>query len=176
MDASIAIEQPAPHVQADRFSLEANVYGVSYHTNRDYAWNEKNPGLGLTVLYRLGSGFSLIEAVGAYDDSNSRHARYALTGLRYTVGDESRFHASIGFAAGYYRGSGFHGVGCAPEILVGYNRVSLGIVVLPKPDHSAETTSYETNQQTGETTPKVCRYSTSTSAIGAYLNVRIADF
>lgn len=77
-----------------------NVYGLSYHWDRDLArqndWdNEFNPGLG--VRYQLGSWLkadALIDA-GAYYDSGRNTAVYAAAGLLWALDRDRRVNLGV---------------------------------------------------------------------------------
>lgn len=98
---------------------------ASYHTNRDYNWNETNPGGGVNIVapeYGVGD-VSPVLSIGAYSDSYRRLARYALVGARYAPVEW--FHTGIG--VGYYEGSGYNGVGATPYVGVGYDKWFLNV-------------------------------------------------
>lgn len=81
-----------------------NVYGVSYHWDRELAkkngWdNEFNPGLGLR--YRMGSWLkadAIIDA-GAYHDSGRNAAVYAAAGLLWPLDEARRFNLGAALTA-----------------------------------------------------------------------------
>lgn len=113
-------------------SLELDVFGLSYHSNRNYDFNEKNPGLGITAVFGSdrpdpGYHFSMTVSGGTYKDSYSNQATYLLAGPRLTLGYEESFHVSIAWSGGYIQGSGHHGQGLIPFAAIGYDRYSLGI-------------------------------------------------
>jgi hypothetical protein len=81
-----------------------NVYGVSYHWDRELAkmngWdNEFNPGLGLR--YTMGSWLkadAILDA-GAYHDSGRNTAVYAAAGLLWPLDEARRFMLGVALTA-----------------------------------------------------------------------------
>lgn len=81
-----------------------NIYGLSYHWDRDLAKqgdldNEFNPGLG--VRYRMGSWLkadAIIDA-GAYYDSGRNTAVYAAAGLLWPLDKDKRFNLGAALTA-----------------------------------------------------------------------------
>jgi len=115
----------------DKTDLELTVFGLSYHTNRDYDYNEVNPGLGLNFVFSSkDDNFwhpSWVLSGGFYKDSYSDTATYLLVGPRLTLGYDDSFHVSGGFGAGYFNGSGNNGLGYIPVVTVGYDWFNVGI-------------------------------------------------
>jgi hypothetical protein len=143
------------------FSTELDVFGLSYHANRDYDFNEVNPGLGITMVMNSAeptdmSHFSMIASVGSYRDSYNDQAWYILAGSRFTVGTRDGLHASAALTLGWVDGSGTRGLPIVPFLSVGYNRYDLGITGSP-----------ETGKSGAEDSSKV---------IAVYLKIRLLDF
>ena len=143
-------------------SLEATVYGISYHTNREVDWNEVNQGVGLTLVVPFevtGKGDSVITSIGTFLDSDSYQSKYALIGLRHTFWNAEEWHMNASVSAGYFDGAGQHGFGIIPIVSVGYNMVDIcftGGIDIPV------------------TAPNVS--STKTSLIAAFLQLRLLTF
>lgn len=119
-------------VYDSKLSLELDVFGLSYHSNRNYDFNEKNPGLGVSVVFSSdtpdpGWHFSMVASAGTYRDSYNEQAEYFLIGPRFTLGYENSFHASLAMQAGYLDGSGKNGQAIIPFVTVGYDRINVGI-------------------------------------------------
>jgi hypothetical protein len=111
----------------DKTTLELDVFGLSYHTNRDYDYNEVNPGLGVSAVFSSNECLSMVASAGSYKDSFSDQAVYFLVGPRLTIGAEDSFHASVSVQAGYLNGSGKQGLAGIPFITLGYDWFNVGI-------------------------------------------------
>ena len=111
--------------------LELNVFGLSYHTNRNYNFNEVNPGLGLGLVFNKvgyeddGSHMSMVVSAGEYKDSFNNTAYYILAGPRLTLGYEDSFHATAEAGVGLLHGSGNKSAALVPVVSVGYDRFNL---------------------------------------------------
>ena len=116
-----------------------NVYGLSYHWDRDTAErndldNEFNPGLG--VRYRIGSWLkadAIIDA-GAYRDSGRNTAVYAAAGLLWPLDSDKRFSIGAALTAfhsdSYNRGDPF--IAPIPLVAVRFDRVTVNVTHFPK--------------------------------------------
>jgi hypothetical protein len=141
--------------------LELNVFGLSYHTNRNYDLNEINPGVGVGLVLNKkqidpGMHLSMVIAAGTYKDSYSETAFYAIGGPRLTVGYDHSFHVSGELGIGYINGSGKNGAITIPIISAGYDRVNICF--------TADLLGY---QEEGQKTNR---------AIAAFLRVKLFDF
>jgi hypothetical protein len=122
-----------------------NVYGVSYHWDRELAekngWdNEFNPGLGLR--YRMGSWLkadAIIDA-GAYHDSGRNTAVYAAAGLLWPLDEARRFNLGFALTAfqsdTYNQGDAF--VVPVPLFALRLDGVTLNLTHFPKVSHFNE--------------------------------------
>ncbi len=148
-------------------SLELDVFGLSYHSNRKYDYNEVNPGLGLSLVFSTPDEslvkFSIVASGGSYKDSFDEQAYYALVGPRVTLGYDDSFHASLSLQSGYLDGSGLEGQGIIPFITVGYDWFDIGITGNPF-------TRGEIVTKNGE------KEITETKVIAAFLKFRLLDF
>jgi hypothetical protein len=106
-------------------SIELNVFGLSYHTNKYAIYNQVNPGIGALVSFTLGGGVDLVAAGGTYQDSYFATARYAMTGLRFVIGNRDGLNAKLALVGGYQDGSDVDGLGCFPILSVGYDRFNV---------------------------------------------------
>jgi hypothetical protein len=116
-----------------------NVYGLSYHWDRNLAerndWdNEFNPGLGLR--YRMGHWLraDAILDGGAYYDSGRNTAVYAGAGLLWPLDRSRRVHLGAVLTAfhsdTYNRGDAF--VAPIPLLTVRFDPVTLNFTHFPK--------------------------------------------
>lgn len=123
--------QEVPFFRPDmNISHELYIFGLSYHTNRDYDFNEENPGLGYSVeLYEPTKdmlSFSWTGAFGTYKDSFSEQAYFAGIGPRATIGDRDGFHGTFSLLISYLDGSDHKGFTGIPFITLDYGNVGLG--------------------------------------------------
>lgn len=126
MDYTPPIEPPAIVRNIKEFGIETNIFGKSHHFD-DGSWNENNYGGGFNVTYTDNKIIQVVNYNGIYKDSYNKEARYSLFGIRLIVGDKKSFHGSFGYGMGYFCGSGFKNIGVLPEVLIGYDRISIGI-------------------------------------------------
>lgn len=127
----------ASAVEASNWGV--NVYGLSYHWDRDQArqndWdNEFNPGLG--VRYRLGNWLkadAIIDA-GAYYDSGRNTAVYAAAGLLWPLDRDKRFNLGVALTAfhsdTYNQGDAF--IAPIPLFSLRFDRVAVNLTHFPK--------------------------------------------
>lgn len=116
-----------------------NVYGLSYHWDRDLAEqndldNEFNPGLG--VRYRMGEWLradAIVDA-GVYRDSGRNTAVYAAAGLLWPLDDAKRFNVGAALTAfksdTYNHGDAF--VAPVPLVSIRFERVTVNFTHFPK--------------------------------------------
>ncbi len=121
--------------ETPKISLELDVFGLSYHTNREYNFNEVNPGIGLSLTVQNPENqlchFSAVTSAGTYKDSYRNQAVYALIGPRFTLGYDDSFHVSATVQAGYMQGSGQNGFAYVPFITMGYDWIDVGLTGNP---------------------------------------------
>ncbi|MDP3421840.1 MAG: hypothetical protein Q8S10_13085 [Thiobacillus sp.] len=116
-----------------------NVYGLSYHWDRDQArqndWDKEfNPGLG--VRYQLGSWLkadAILDA-GAYYDSGRNTAVYAAAGLLWPLDRDKRFNLGVAITAfhsdTYNQGDPF--IAPIPLFALRFDRVVVNLTHFPK--------------------------------------------
>jgi len=116
-----------------------NVYGLSYHWDRDLAeqndWdNEFNPGLGLR--YRMGTWLkadAIIDA-GVYHDSGRNTAVYAAAGLLWPLDRDKRFNLGVALTAfhsdTYNQGDAF--IAPIPLFSLRFEKVAVNLTHFPK--------------------------------------------
>jgi hypothetical protein len=110
-----------------------NLYGVSAHSKPGY--NSWNPGLGVDYINSDEIGQirgGLFASAGAYKDSFSQRAYYAVPGLVIDIGDPVSWHTRIMGGVGYWEGSAFNGLGALVAMGVGYDRFEVYTTILPK--------------------------------------------
>ena len=127
----------AAAAQASDWSI--NIYGLSYHWDRDLAeqndWdNEFNPGLGFR--YRMGSWLkadAIIDA-GAYYDSGRNTAVYAAAGLLWPLDQNKRFNLGLALTAfhsdTYNQGDAF--IAPIPLFSLRFDKVAVNLTHFPK--------------------------------------------
>jgi hypothetical protein len=117
--------------------LGLNIYGASYHFDRDKAkeiglTNERNPGLGLRWRKARNETWDYFVDVGFYDDSATNTAKL--------FGGGALWHATQGLRLGgglvllqsktYNNGDAF--IAPAPMLAYEWKRVTFNIVYFPK--------------------------------------------
>lgn len=114
-----------------------NIYGFSYHLDRDKAKslgvdNEFNPGLGLRYRDRLSGSFDGFLDGGAYRDSGRNTAVYAGGGVLYRATERLRLGGALALfhSDTYNRGNAF--VALLPVVAYDFDRVTFNMVYLPK--------------------------------------------
>jgi hypothetical protein len=121
-------------------ALELNIYGLSYHPDREAVGrrnldNEFNPGLGLHYeLSDSARGVSFAE-VGAYYDSGRNWAKFAGLGYQFKLGEHWRAGGSIALmhSKTYNDSTGF--VAVIPLITYDFGNVKLNAAYYPKFAH-----------------------------------------
>lgn len=152
----------------DKTSLEAFIFGKSYHFNRTVPWHETNPGVAVGLAHATEAG-DLLVTVGGYRDSYGEQAKFALLGIRGYLGDRHALHVTGGLSLGYYQGSGNHGTGLIPIVSIGYNRVDLCVTGDWLSRNSNENAQYRAD---GSIDP----HSVDSSSVAVFLKVRVYDF
>jgi hypothetical protein len=107
--------------------VSLDVFGLSYHQDRDFGYNERNPGLGVSLaIHDVDDDFlSYVVSGGVYKDSFFDRAEFLVVGVRGLIGSKDSFHGSLSVQGGYFEGSGFDGLGAFPVVSVGYDRFDL---------------------------------------------------
>jgi len=127
-----------------KIAHELYVFGLSYHTNRDYDYNEQNPGLGYGIeLYdprpNKFISASWFAAMGTYKDSYSEQAYFIGVGPRLTFGQRDDFHTTFSLLVSYLDGSGKQGPVAIPILSLDYKYVGIGITGDPTAETSGNT-------------------------------------
>jgi len=112
--------------------LGLNVFGLSFHTNRDAGYNEINPGVGLRYeVWRPAAHWSVFGDASVYYDSSREWAKYVGVGAYYSLTSSWKIGATIVYAQSesYNRGKPFFAA--VPGLAVEYRRVVFNVVLLP---------------------------------------------
>jgi hypothetical protein len=125
MDQPPALAAPAPTGEVAAYVLDLDVFGVSDHSNHAIIYRQVNPGLGLTLGRIVDENVDWTLAVGTYLDSYDVHARYAMIGPRFVLGERMGWHIDLVAEVGYLYGSHKNGGTMIPVVQVGYDRVNL---------------------------------------------------
>ena len=121
-------------------ALDINVYGFSYHPDRETAHrlhldNEFNPGLGLRYeLVNDARGITFAEA-GAYRDSGQNWAKFAGLGYQFKFGEHWRVGGALAVVNSRTYNDGAAFIGMIPLITYDFGRVKLNAVYFPKIEH-----------------------------------------
>lgn len=146
-------------VAAVESGTELYVYGVSYHTNREYGFNERNPGLGLGFYQEKddGSHWYFTGQASVYYDSYENYAKVVTIGPRYVFGDVNSFHVDATLQVGGIMSGIDNNLYPAiiPSISVGYERYNLHLIYMPE--------TRESHPGEGD----------NSSAVAAFLRIRL---
>jgi hypothetical protein len=116
---------------------ELYVYGKSYHSNREYGFNETNPGLGLGFYSRgdISSNWFMTGQASVYYDSYRNYAKTITVGPRYVLGDVNNWHVDGTLQVGVIKTGidnkqliGF----LLPSVSIGYDRYNVHLIYLPE--------------------------------------------
>lgn len=118
-------------------ALDRNVYGLSYHPDREAVRrlnvdNKVNLGLGLhDELTNDARGITLAE-MGAYHDSGRNWAKFMALGYQFKFGERWRIGGALAVfnSRTYNRGVTF--IGMTPLITYDMGRIKLNAVYMPK--------------------------------------------
>lgn len=114
-----------------------NLYGLSYHLERDRAKelgydNEINPGIGLRYRFPGGQDLDWFGDGGAYRDSGRSTAVYAGGGILWKLTENLRLGGALTF---FYSDSYNHGdpfIAPIPLLVYDWRAVSFNIAYFPK--------------------------------------------
>lgn len=134
-------------VRFDINALNLNVYGLSYHPDREAVHrldlgNQVNPGLGLHyVLDQNARGVTFVE-LGGYYDSGRSWAKFIGLGYQFKVGKRWRVGGALAamHSQTYNDGIGF--VGMIPLVTYDLGRVTLNAAYYPKFGHYNEVAAF----------------------------------
>jgi hypothetical protein len=143
--SSRQVESPDSWFNLD--ALDINVYGLSYHpdretVHREHLDNQVNPGLALHYeLVNDKRGITFTE-LGAYYDSGRNWAKFAALGYQFKFGEHWRIGGALAAmdSKTYNDGVGF--VAMIPLITYDMGRVKLNAVYMPKFGNYNEVAAY----------------------------------
>ena len=114
-----------------------NLYGLSYHFDRDTARsigtdNEINPGLGARYRRPINASFDFFADAGAYKDSGRNTALLAGAGAFWRASNTLRLGGALVALQSdtYNRGDAF--ISPLPVAALDFDRVTLNMVYMPK--------------------------------------------
>ena len=136
--ALISSEQVEP--QDSWFKLDAldlNVYGFSYHPDRETAHrlnldNEVNPGLGLHYEFSNSERGIAFAEVGTYYDSGSNWAKLAALGYQFKFGKRWKIGGGLAVMKSRTYNDGEAFICAAPLITYDIGHIKLNAVYFPK--------------------------------------------
>ena len=116
---------------------EVYVYGLSYHTNREYDFNEVNYGLGLGFYTRPeGCPVYLAGQASMYRDSFDNPATVITVGPRWVFGNEDKFHTDLSIQLGMIKTGRDKELPpqqiIMPTVSFGYDRYNVHFVYIPE--------------------------------------------
>lgn len=121
----------------DLDKLDLNVYGFSYHPDRETVHrlkldNEVNPGLGLHYeLVNSARGITFAQA-GAFHDSGRNWAKFAGLGYQFKLGERWRLGAAAAVFNSRTYNNGATFIGVIPLLTYDLGRVKLNAVYFAK--------------------------------------------
>ena len=143
--SSDQVEPPDSWVKLD--ALDLNVYGFSYHPDRETVHrlnldNESNPGLGLHYeIYDTERGTTFAE-IGAYQDSGSNLAKLLALGYQFKFAKRWRIGGAFAVVHSRTYNDGVTFLAMIPLITYDMGRVKLNATYLPKLGHLNEVAAF----------------------------------
>lgn len=119
---------------------EIYVYGLSYHSNRDYPFKEVNPGLGYGYTWVKEDRDNVV-AEGlvqgsVYQNSYGHWTGVTTIGPRVTLGDwEENFYGFFSVTGGFVYSEDYKSLVILPTVGFGYKRLNINFVFMPKTDN-----------------------------------------
>jgi len=143
--SSEKVEPPDSGFKLD--ALDLNVYGFSYHPDRDTVHrlnldNEVNPGLGLHYEFSDTERGTTFAEIGAYQDSGSNSAKFAALGYQYKLAKRWRIGGALAIVHSRTYNEGVAFVAMIPLITYDMGRVKLNATYLPKLGHHNEVAAF----------------------------------
>jgi hypothetical protein len=143
--SSQKVETPDSWFRID--ALDLNVYGLSYHPDRDTVHrlnldNEFNPGLGLHYEFSdTARGITFAE-VGAYKDSGSNLATFAGLGYQFKFAKRWKIGGAVAVVHSQTYNNGVTFLAMIPLVTYDLGRVKLNATYLPKLGHYNEVDAF----------------------------------
>ena len=134
----LSAEPEAPHEQGAG-GLGVDLFGLSFHANRNAGYNEINPGIGLRgAFWRPAPDWGLFGDTGIYYDSRRHWAKYVALGASYRLSESWNVGAAVAYGQSqtYHRGTPF--VAPVPGVGFEYHGVTFNTVLLPSETATAK--------------------------------------
>lgn len=128
-------------------ALDLNVYGFSYHPDREavhrlHLDNEVNPGLGLHYEFSDTKRGTTFAEIGAYKDSGSNLAKLVALGYQYKFAKRWRIGGALAVVHSATYNEGVTFLAMIPLITYDMGRVKLNAIYLPKLGHYNEVDAF----------------------------------
>lgn len=123
------------------------IYGLSYHSNRDYPFHEINPGLGIGHYWIEKDVDNLEMAVecSIYRNSYANWTGVATFGPRVFFGNRKDINVFVALNAGFTYSEDYTNLIMLPTGGIGYDRFSVNFVFIPKTTTGANTGNDSSN-------------------------------
>jgi hypothetical protein len=143
--SSEQVEPPDSWFKLD--ALDLNVYGFSYHPDRETVHrlnldNEVNPGLGLHYEFSDTERGTTFAEIGAYQDSGSNLAKFAGLGYQFKFAKRWRIGGALAVVHSQTYNEGVTFLAMIPLITYDMGRVKLNAIYLPKLGHYNEVAAF----------------------------------
>jgi hypothetical protein len=113
-------------------ALGLNVFGLSFHTDRDAGYNEVNPGVGLRyVFWQPAPRWEVFGDTSIYYDSERNWAKYVAVGAYYRIGGSWSAGAALAYGQSQSYNQGRPFFAPLPGLAFEYRGVTLNTVLLP---------------------------------------------
>lgn len=143
--SSKQVEPPDSWFKLD--ALDLNVYGFSYHPDRETVHrlnldNEVNPGLGLHYELSDTERGTTFAEIGAYQDSGSNLAKFAGLGYQFKFAKRWRIGGALAIVHSRTYNDGVTFLAMIPLITYDMGRVKLNATYLPELGHYNEVDAF----------------------------------
>jgi hypothetical protein len=110
------------------------LYGVSYHTNRDYNFHEINPGIGYGHYWKESDVKSVELTVqgSVYSNSYGHFTGIATAGPRIMAGHEKDVYAYLSINCGFTYSVDYYNMIILPSVGIGYKKFNVNFIFIPK--------------------------------------------
>jgi hypothetical protein len=119
------------------------LYGVSYHTNRDYHFKELNLGIGYGKYWEESDNknIEMTVQVSTYENSYSHFCGIATAGPRFFIGHKKHYYAFVAVNAGFTYSVDYTNLIIIPTAGFGYKNYNINVVYIPNPPTSNKNSS-----------------------------------
>lgn len=115
----------------DEGGNEFYVYGLSYHTNRDYDFHEINPGIGIGHYFKKNEIVEGTVQASVYMNSFGHISALATCGPRAILGNREKYNVALSLNFGYMASVDYLNMVIIPCIGFGYDRYIVNVVFIP---------------------------------------------